>query len=44
MINPDNNAIKEVDVGKMEVQSSIPIGNAAMFFGIKEGNKFENTE
>lgn|GEM_PF-2440024 len=39
-----DNAINKVDVEKMEVLSSIPIGNLAMFFCIKGGNKFQNTE
>ena len=44
MINAEDNMINKIDVEKMEVLSRIPVGKSAMFFGIKEGNRFPNTE
>jgi hypothetical protein len=44
MINAEDNVINKVDVEKMEVLSRIPVGNSAMFFGVKEGNAFPSTE
>ncbi len=34
----------KIDVAKMEVIANIPIGKAAMYFAIKEGNDFPSTE
>ena len=34
----------KIDVAKMEVVSSIPVGKATMYFAIKEGNDFPSTE
>ena len=44
MVNAGDNAMMKIDVTKMEVIASIPIGKAAMYFAIKEGNDFPSTE
>jgi len=44
MVNAEDNVMLKIDVAKMEVVSSIPVGQAAMYFAIKEGNDFPGTE
>lgn len=44
MVNAEDNAMLKIDVAKMEVVSSIPVGKAAMYFAIKKGNDFPSTE
>lgn len=43
-MNAEDNAMLKIDVAKMEVVSSIPVGKAAMYFAVKEGNNFLSTE
>ncbi len=44
MINAEDNMLLKIDIATFEVTSKIPVGKSAMYFGIKEGTGFPNTE
>ena len=39
-----DNLMTKIDVAKMELVSTMPVGKASMFFAIKEGNSYPPTE
>lgn len=44
MVNAADNLIYKIDVATRSVASTIPVGKSAMFFGLREGNRYVATE